>query len=157
MLEIVIGAFLAAVVWGAARMWLKAHKRRMEWLRFHRGQFFIHAEKTLKNGSADDAMLVRLKSMALTIDDSRQIRPLAEAITAFDNDMRLGKYKPPEKEPPDEWSALVFNYFLALSYLKGIRGVFLRAALAQVLEPSVGGKNTEIIDRRVRSTRLQPA
>jgi hypothetical protein len=157
MLEIVIGTFFAGVITGAVRLWMVVHGRRRAELQFHRDQFFIHVDRVLKNGAADDARLQRLQIMADRMDDAREVARLTKAIDTFAKDSKSGKYKPTGLEPPAEWSDAVFHYILAVSYLRYIRGLFLRAALAKTLEPSVGGENTEVIDRCAHPMRLQAA
>jgi hypothetical protein len=157
MLEIMTGVVLAIGVAAAIKVWIAVHTHHRDGVRFYRDKFFVHADEVLKDDRTDDSMMARLKHMTQTIDDPRQVASLRRTIAAFEKDMRSGKYKPTGKEPPAEWSRLVFDYLLAVSYLRVIQGVLLRAALTRVLEPSISGENTEVIDQRAHSLWLQPA
>lgn len=158
MLEILIAILLATAISAAVKMWIKVHRLRMEGLRFHREQFFAYAERILKDGVADDAALERVRSMALEIDSARQFDVLVWAVGEVEKDMRAGRIRPTDADSGfSEWYALLFNYFLAVSYLRGIRGVLLRATMARVFDPGARGRTTGAIDRRVHAGRLQPA
>jgi hypothetical protein len=157
MLEIIIGALLAAAILGTGWAWLVLHRRRMEEYRYHRDQFFARAEQLLKDDTATDAMLLGVKEMAIGIEDVRNFDWLSAAVSEIGQQIRAGRFKPSGTLPSVEWTVLLFSYYLALSYLKSFRGVLLRAALARLLDPSASARTAEAIDRRVHSARLQPA
>jgi hypothetical protein len=157
MLEIMIGALLAAAILGVGWVWIASHRRRLEEYRYHRDQFFARAEQFLKDDTATDAMLEGIKEMAAGIEDARNFGWLSAAVSEVSQQVMAGRFKPSGTLPSVEWTVLLFSYYLALSYLKGVRGVFLRAALARLLDPSASARTAEAIDRRVHSARLQPA
>jgi hypothetical protein len=94
MLEIVLGVVAAALISMLIRFSLTVHRSRMENLRLHRDHFFERADRVVTNGRADDAMLLRIKSMALDIDSPRAFATLNEVVAGMLKEMRSGKSPP---------------------------------------------------------------
>jgi len=43
----------------------------------------------------------------------------------------------PHPEILDEWGELIFSWMMAISYQRFLRGVFLRAQIAKILDPKM--------------------
>jgi hypothetical protein len=159
MLELVIGCIIAATFTGIVRCWLLVRVWRLDRVRFHRAHFFSAANRLLRDDRIDIGMLERIKKMTSDMDTTEEFNALTAAVMEFDKLVRSGKYQPKLSDPPlpPDWAVLLFNYFLAVSYSRMIRGWLLRNALVSALDPSDSGPNTIDIARRIHATLLQPA
>ena len=156
MLEVVVGVLVGVPIALAVRVGLVLHARRMALLRWHRAQFFEHAEALLGAGGSDDAALLRLKTMAEDIDRPAQFDVLWSVVRELARQPEAGTPGGEGFANP-EWIALNFHYFLAVSYLRGLRGLLLRSTILRLFEPGTGGRNADLISRRVHPGRWQPA
>jgi len=158
MIELLAGALLAGIVSFGVMAWTRAHRRRMERLRFHRGQFFDLARRVLADAATDDGRLLQIRQMASDIDNARTFRALALGLKSHDSTVKSGRAAhAPDAPMPREWADMTFHYLVAISYTRGIRGFFLRAELLPFLDPSVGHRDLDIIEKRLHPVRLRPA
>ena len=157
MLELAIAAAAAAVASLLVRLFVAAHRWHLAQLRFHRGRFFELAHALLRDRGIDDARLLRIRAMAVDMGDPRMVILLMSAVLDFNRQLRSGEYRPLENATlPEQWGVLIYDYFMAISYSRMTLGWLIRLALARVLDPKTSAWNTDFIDRRVHSMRLQP-
>jgi hypothetical protein len=158
MIEVLAAAVVACLVSLATLAAIRLHRRRMALLRYHRLRFFDVAQRVLAEDAIDDARLLKLRRMAADIDSKKTFLILGVALA--DTLRELGAGREAELRAgraPQHWPDLLFHYYLAISYLHGARGVWLRATLARVLEPGAQSRNTDLIEQRVHQGRLSPA
>jgi hypothetical protein len=159
MFEILMGCIIAAILTGIVRCWVLAHAWRLDRVRFHRAHFFSAAHGLLRDDRIDIGMLELIKKMTASMDTTEEFNAIMNAVMSLDKLVRSGKYHPRTSDPPlpSDWAVLLFNYFLAVSYSRMIRGWLLRNALVSVLDPKDSGPNTIDIGRRIHPPLLQPA
>jgi len=139
------------------RSWAALHRRRMQKLRFHRGLFFNLAERVLTEDETTDVMLDELKRMVADIDSPHRFSVLAAAVKNLADDAKPdGTLEGAEITVAREWQLLLFHYWLAISYLKSIRGVFLRSAMTGVLYPGSANKALAMAYRHGETRALLP-
>jgi hypothetical protein len=155
MIEIVAGVVIGGLIAFAVRMLADLHRRRVERMYDFRGKFFAAAERVLDQDRVADTELSALREMTREIGNPRSFDALLRAVISIETKARMGDAAATPLRYPDEWYPVLLNYFMALSYLKGIRGIYLRSLLAALLDPSTGNRNVEIIDRRIHAGHLQ--
>lgn len=157
MLELAIAAAAATVASLFVRFYVAVRRRRLAQLRFHRSRFFELAHTLLKDGGIDDFRLLRIRAMAVDMDDPRMVMLLLSAVVEFNRKLQSGEYHPSENATlPEQWGVLVYDYFMAISYTRITFGWLIRSLLARVLDPKNSALNTDFIDRQVHSMHLQP-
>jgi hypothetical protein len=96
--------------------------------------------------------------MASDIDRATSFRALVLGMKNHETAIKSGLSKNSADAPmPREWPDMTFHYLVAISYIRGIRGFFLRGELLRFLDPSVGSRNLDIIEKRLHPVRLRPA
>ncbi len=158
MIELLAGAVLAGIVSFGVVAWTRAHRRRMERLRFHRSQFFDLARRVLKDAATDDVRLLQIRRMAGDIDSATTFRALVLGMKIHDSMVKSGDAAHAADAPlPREWADMTFHYLVAISYIRAIRGFLLRGELLRFLDPSMGYRDLDTIEKRLHPVRLRPA
>lgn len=158
MLEIAIAAILSGSVISLVRCWIVFHRHRTQRLRFHRGRFFETAHAMARDEAIGDAYLARLRTLISDMDNPSNLRRLMNAASQIDEEIREGTFKPIGAGAlPPGWGGVLWDYFLAVSYMHPIRGFVFRNMLANLIDPRTDDRNTDAVDRRVHASRMQPA
>jgi hypothetical protein len=92
--------------------------------------------------------------MVNDIDNPATFAILWEVVGAIENEAGVPHGDPPLDLPVErslrlEWTTLLHNYLMAVSYYRGIQGVLLRAKLARVLDPETVERRAETINGRM--------
>jgi hypothetical protein len=157
MIEILAGLATGLVLAWIVRFGTRLHRSRLKRMAEYRAQFADIAEDLVSNDQLDDAHLGRIRRMANDINDVSRLHILMRVLPIVERELRAGKLSVTPSLECQEWSGLLYNYFMALTYLRFGEGRLVRAMLTKFLDPRTGPRNTEVIDLRVHQGSLQPA
>jgi hypothetical protein len=155
MIEIAFGLLVGGVAATTIHWGMLAHIRRMRMLRHYRARFFEDAELLLKEDRLTDPQLLRLQRMIDDLDGTETFNTLRKVVSDFDANRK--KYRPTREIVSREWASLMYSYLLAITYLRSIRGWFIRSMLANILDPRFCDEETEAIDERLHGNLLRRA
>ncbi len=158
MLEILLGLATASAVAVLVRRLVAMRRRRIAKMHFFRDQFFEYADALLANdATVSDERLRDIKRMAGDIANPAAFPAVLSAARRVEQEWRAGKSSNVRAADPwSDWYRLLLSYFMAISYLRGVRGILLRSLLAGVIHSQAGTRNVEIMDRSIHSARLHP-
>jgi hypothetical protein len=158
MLELVIASITCGIAWLVVHGWSSLHRNRVEHLRFHICKFFETAEILTQDDTTSDWMLDQIKKIAERMRNPQAVHILLSATTQLDREIRNGTPTPPlNLNAPAAWYALLWESYMAISYMTMIRGILIRSMLANILNPRITGMNTSVIDQKVHSLSPQVA
>jgi hypothetical protein len=152
MLEITAGALIGFLIGGIIRLCICVHSWNSEQLRYYREEFFAVAERLLQEDELDDERLVRLEKMNQDICSKPAFKLLRRVVDQLERERKKGSFRPPASQFPPRWEELVYNYFSAVSHIRVVRGVLLRARLFGLVDPL--SARSDAIDRRVHAPHL---
>jgi hypothetical protein len=155
MLEIAIIVIIAVASYGLTKAWIRLHRSHIQMRNFYRHRFFETARAMVSDDRLDDVTLVHLCEIVNEMDHPGTINVLMRAAHAVEQEIRAGRKPRPRGNLPPGWSALLWDFFLAISYTQLMRGYLLRSILADLIDPRIEGLNTDAIDQRVRALALQ--
>lgn len=150
MIELIVAIMLGSALTAVCHGLLRAHKSRTALLKVHRTNFFDAANRLLTEGTLTDSQLDRLQHMTNDIDKPETFGVMVKAVKEVRKDIRRGNLPVVGREDTsDEWGHLVLSYLLSITYMKPIRGLVLRATLADVLTIEPSTKGAGAMDRRM--------
>ena len=150
MAEVIWGLLAGFAVSAILGVWLRGHRDRMEKLRHHRARFFAVAQTLLAKDDISDDRLSRLRLMLEDMDTRRAFHDLLSAAKAAEREYRARPLATKEHSAAvSDWAAVVYHYFLAVSYSRAVLGGYLRSILAGVLDPKSGAIEADDIELRL--------
>jgi hypothetical protein len=123
-------------------------------LRRHRDAFFAIPERLSQDDELDDGRLLRLREMNKDICSGLAFEPIVKAAHELEREQSNDTRAPANVTLPAGWGELVYNYFMAVSYTRTIRGILLRAQLFGLADPRNASSSSDAIEKRVHDPRL---
>jgi len=156
MIELIVTAFLVGSTYILVKGWRDLHRVQMDRLRFHRDRFFEQAAIAVSDDRVIDETLHQIRLLAEQMDAPEVLGILASAVQEVDKEIRSGAFR--ARATPDSVSAsILWEFFMAVSYTRPIRGVWVRSMMADMANPRSTDVNTRAIAQRVRSFTPQMA
>jgi hypothetical protein len=149
MVEIFFGILVGLVGCILLHGWMSIHIRRTRMLKIYRGRFFDDVGRLLKADRLTDDQLSRMQRMINDLDSRTVFTSLQQVVTSTHRDLKQNQYGPSGTIVSPEWGELLYNYLLALTYRRSIRGWMVRAMMADILSPRFGSNEAEAIDMRL--------
>lgn len=154
--EIVIGIVLAASVSLAVRQWIAVATQSGSRRASYEARFFAAADRLIEDPDLDDRRLDLLRWLAAAGRSRHAFVVVVRAVDDVEAQMRSGIVGRPIEPTPVmlQWHVMIFDWMMSVSYGRPIMGIWLRAKLARMLDPSVPAP---IADRAIEKHAPQAA